>query len=402
MNGPDYYIPAVGLGCALAFKLPSLLRARHDPLLRSVCALLANASAVFFFAAPPTIEQVNRVTGITNVSAPLVYCLLSAFSASCLVLIVNWRGGPAEVTRRVSRRWIVGYTAVIVAITVLFLLGDTPTERLRDLDTYYARTPYVREMIVLYLAALTVAGVAMTVLCLRWSLRVSGWLRTGLVVIVIGYVFNLAYLATKFTAVFARWAGGDLDGLSTNAAPVLASVGALISAVGFCLPLVGRRLTDQWGTWATYRRLGPLWRELRSVSPYGVRPVRMSWWTSAELLVTRREADIHDGLLSLHPYFDARVRADAYKAAVTGGGGPVGARAVADAVMVTAAVRARGADPEGAALQVAGASAPNIPSGEEPRDLVGMSLALSRSPVVAAARAAAAAPSGSGTHEPTR
>ncbi|MFF2848692.1 MAB_1171c family putative transporter [Streptomyces sp. NPDC058001] len=401
MNGPDYYIPAAAMGFALAFKLPSLLRARRDPLLRSVCALLALASAVFFFAAPPTIERVNRITGITNVSAPLVYCLLSAFSASCLVLIVNWRGGPAEVTRRVSRRWIGGYTAVVVAIAVLFLLGDTPTERLRDLDTYYVRTPYVREMIVLYLAALTVAGVGMTVLCLRWSLRVRGWLRTGLVVIVVGYLFNLAYLATKFTAVFARWAGGDLDGLSTYAAPVLASVGALVSAVGFCLPLVGRRLTDRWQNWATYRRLGPLWHELRTVTPYGARPVRMSWRASAELLVTRRESDIHDGLLGLRPYFDAGVRADAYSAAATGGGDPVRAQAVADAVMVTAAVRARGADPDGAVLQVAGASAPDIPSGEEPRDLVGMSLALSRSPVVAAARAAAVARS-AGAHEPTR
>ena len=82
---------------------------------------------------------------------PLVYLLLSAFSGSCLVLIINWRGGPPETTRRLSRRWIAGYGAVCAAIVLLFVLGEAPVERLRDFDTYYANTPYIREMIVLYL-----------------------------------------------------------------------------------------------------------------------------------------------------------------------------------------------------------------------------------------------------------
>ena len=69
---------------------------------------------------PPTIAEVNRLTGITNFSAPLVYVLLSAFSASCLVLIINWRGGPPEVTGRLSRRWIAGYGAVSAAIDAGF------------------------------------------------------------------------------------------------------------------------------------------------------------------------------------------------------------------------------------------------------------------------------------------
>ncbi|MGW1025955.1 MAB_1171c family putative transporter [Streptomyces sp. NPDC002577] len=399
MDGSDYYIPAVALGVALASKAPALVRAWRDPLLRSVCALLALGAAVFFFAAPPTIATVNRITGITNVSGPLVYCLLSAFSASCLVLMVNWRGGPPEVTRRVSRRWIAGYGVVIVVLAVLFVLGDAPVERLRDLDTYYANTPYMREMIVLYLAALTVAGVTMSVLCWRWSLKVHGWLRAGLLVIVFGYLFNLAYLVAKFAAVFARWAGHDWDDLSTYAAPLLASVGAEISAIGFCLPLVCQRLANSWSTWDTYRRLGPLWRELRPAMPqHDARALRLTWWPSVELLVTQRESDIHDGMLSLYPYFDADMRASAYAAAVARGSEPEQAHAVADAAMVTAALRARAADPDGrvisSAKATASASASVRVSGraEGPRDLVRMSIALRQSPVVAAARGHAARP----------
>ncbi|MGI5135067.1 MULTISPECIES: MAB_1171c family putative transporter [unclassified Streptomyces] len=402
MDGSSYYIPAVAMGVALTVKAPALSRSWRDPLLRSVCALIALAGLVFFFAAPPTIARVNDVTGITNVSAPLVYCLLSAFSASCLVLVVNWRGGPPEETRRTTRRIVAGYGVVVLALITLFALGHAPVERLVDFDTYYARTPFMREMIVLYLAALTVAGVAMNFMCGRWALQVRGWLRAGLLIIVTGYLFNLAYLTTKFAAVIARWNGHDLDYLSSDAAPVLASAGAQISAVGFCLPLACRRVGDSWNAWSTYRRLGPLWRELRPVSAHGGRGVRISWWSPVDLQVTQRESDIHDGMLSLYPYFDSEVRSRAYDAAVAAGSDPVQARAEADAAMVAVAVRARTADPEGRVISSAGSNDAPAASPEAPRDLVRTSIALRQSSVVAAAREPAGTRSGSDFNERTR
>ncbi|MEV0223536.1 MAB_1171c family putative transporter [Streptomyces sp. NPDC050704] len=401
MDDSSYYVPAAAMALAFAVKAPSLLRSRRDPLLRAVCALLLLASLSFLFAAPPTIAEVNRRTGIANVSAPVVYSLLTAFSAACLVLIINWRGGPPEVTRRTSRRWIAGYGLVIVALNTLFAVGDAPLERLRDFDTHYATTPFVREMIVLYLASLTVAGLAMYVMCWRWALQVQGWLRAGLLIIALGFLFNIPYAATKLIAVVARWNGGNLDDLSTYAAPVLASVGALVSAVGFCVPLACQRIGDSWSTWSTYRRLGPLWHELRSASGHGDRAVRISWWSPAELQVTQRESDIHDGMLGLYPYFDSGVRADAYAAAVAAGSDAVQAQAEADAAMVTAAVRARAADPEGRIISSATTDAPYA-SPEGPRDLVRISAALRHSAVVAAARWQAATSSESDFHERTR
>ncbi|MFD0137022.1 MAB_1171c family putative transporter [Streptomyces sp. NPDC127159] len=401
MSDSSYYIPAAAMAIALFFKAPVLLRSWRDPLLRCVCALLALAGLVFLFAAPPTIADVNRITGIPNVSAPLVYSLLSAFSASCLVLIINWRGGPAEVTRRLSRRWIAGYGLVSLAIIVLFVLGDTPVERLRDLDTYYANTPFIREMIVLYLAALTVAGVAMNVMCWRWALQVRGWLRAGLLIIALGFLFNVPYAATKFIAVVARWNGGNLDGLSTYVAPVLASAGAQVSAVGFCLPLACQRIGDTWTTWATYRRLGPLWQELQSATGRGRQDIRIAWWAPAELQVTQRESDIHDGMLALYPYFDTAVRTHAYDAATAAGSEPAQARAEADAAMVTTALRAKAADPEGRVIRSAAEATAPSTSHEVSRDLVQMSIALRQSPVVAAARERAETRPESDFHERT-
>ncbi|MCC9705796.1 hypothetical protein E4N62_11360 [Streptomyces sp. MNU76] len=401
MDGSSYYIPAIAMTIALALKTPALLRNWGDPLIRSVCALMTLAALVFCFAAPPTIIELNRVTGVTNVSAAVVYLLLSAFSGSCLVLITNWRGGPPETTRRLSRRWIAGYGAVCVAIVVLFVLGEAPVERVRDFDTYYAGAPFLREMIVLYLTGFMVAGLAMNVMCWRWALQVRGWLRAGLLIIAFGFLLNVPFAAVKLIAVVARWQGGDLDYLSTYVAPVLSSVGAQVCAVGFCLPLAGERLGDSWTIWSMYRRLGPLWRELRPVWAQASHEVRISWWAPARLQMTQRESDIHDGMLSLYPYFDAEVRAKAYDAAVASGSEPVQARAEADAAMVTAAVRAKADDPEGRVISSAPADAP-APPAENPRDLVRMSIALRQSPVVAAAREwAAATRSGSDFHERT-
>ncbi|MGW6688181.1 MAB_1171c family putative transporter [Streptomyces sp. NPDC054961] len=381
MNGQDYYIPAAAMAVALAFKLPALRHNWRDPLLRSVCALLTLAGAVFTFAAPPTIEAVNRWTGVPNFSAPLVYCLITAFSAACLVLIVNWRGGHPEQTRRVSRRWILGYAVVIVLLTLLFALGEAPEERLRDFDTYYANTPFMRELIALYLLAHNVAAFVMVAMCWRWSLQVRGWLRVGLMIIVVGYLFNLSYDATKMTAVGARWAGHDLDWLSTSVAPPVASLGALVSAVGFVLPLVCQRLTDSLGNWATYRRLGTLWHEVRTAGPEGAPGVRMAWWSAAELRMIQRESDIHDGFLHLGPYFDQGHRDEALARALAAGADEETARAVADAAMVAAAVRARSADPEGRVIGASEEGAPQAADG--PRDLVRISHALRNSPVVA-------------------
>jgi hypothetical protein len=75
--------------------------------------------------------------------------------------------------------------------------------------------------------------------------------------------------------------------------------------------------------------------------------------------------------------------------------------------MVSAAVRARAADPEGRLIDAAGAAdvrdtpaEPSPPASlDGPRDLVRMSLALRQSPVVAAVRGRTATRSGSETHE---
>lgn len=350
MHNSDYYVPSVVLAIALAAKLPALRRGWREPLVRSVHFLLFTASACFLLAAPATIERINRLTGEPNIAAPLVYCFLCAFSCTCLVLIAKWRGGPPERVRRGTRGWVIAYGTVIAVLGLLFALGDAPVERLRDFDTYYANTPFLREMIVLYLLAHTVAALVTTMMCLLWARAVGQWLRVGLCLLVAGFFFNLSFGVAKLTAVAARWAGHDLDELSTTAAPLLASTGGLTTAIGFLVPLLGPRCTAALYAGLTYTRLGALWHWLSPAqrgADSSARP-RIPWWAAPELRLTVRETVIHDELLRLQPYLDDRVRRRAYASAVVGYAPRRCAKAVGVAAMVITAVEARrGGEPPG-------------------------------------------------------
>ncbi|MFI0514645.1 hypothetical protein RKD19_005663 [Streptomyces canus] len=345
----SFWLPALVLTAALVIKLPSILKLWRDPLLRAVGGLLLFACAVFVFAAPGTIAWTNRVTGVPNIAAPWVYSLLTALSASWLLLVVHWRNGHTdrrEQTRRATR-WVVSvYAGVVVALWVLFALADVPVEQVRDLDTYYASTPFMREEILLYLLAHAVACSITTRLVWNWIRTdgLDGWLRWGLRFLGIGYATNLLFGAAKLTAVVARWTGHDLDWLNTNIAPSAACIAATFVAIGFIVPHAGQYLQDRWLVRRRYRSLKPLARLLRTVAG-GREPLALR--ATAEMRLIRRETYIRDALLYLSRFLDEDLRRRAYDAALALGHERGRAQELAAAVTIVDAVETRGRAPDG-------------------------------------------------------
>ncbi|MFE1441532.1 MAB_1171c family putative transporter [Streptomyces sp. NPDC058739] len=341
------WLPTALLATALAIKLPSIVKMWRDPLLRAVGGLLLFGCAVFVFAAPSTIAWTNRVTGVPNIAAPWVYSLLTTLCASWLLLIVAWRNGAdrSDATRRATRRVVAVCAGVVVTLWVLFAFADAPVERTRDLDTYYANTPFMREQIVLYLIAHTVACGVMARLIWNW-IRTDGldaWLRWGLRFLGMGYTTNLLFDAAKFTAVGARWTGHDLDWLSTYVAPAAACFSAALVGVGFIVPHTGQYLQEHWRLRAQYRGLRPLYVVTRAVSggrePYDPR-------ATAELRLIRRETFIRDALLQVSRYLDDELGSRSRAAARALGHPPGRAEALAAAVALLAAVEARRLHPD--------------------------------------------------------
>ncbi|MFI5979936.1 MAB_1171c family putative transporter [Streptomyces sp. NPDC051555] len=391
-QGLDFYIPGAFLVVILLLRLPALWRDPRNELLRSVCAVLALAVCVDFATALPSLVAINRFTGVPNAAAPLVYSLLTAFCGASIVLIIRWNAGPEKAAwaARWTRRCYRVTAVVVVAINVLFVLGDAPVERLTDMDTYYASTPYIREMLLLYLLAHTANGIIVTALCWVWARQVHGALRAGLILICIGHLFNLAYDGLKFTAIVSRWLGHDRDYLSAGVAPVVASLSVILIGGGFVLPLASQRCSTHWDQWRRFRQLRPLWKELSAATQH-TRELAEGPRASIELRVTQLEADIHDGILTVSPYLDAELRARALLRARETAGCAEEAEATADAAALADAVvvwARRVPLPEGSdPLRQNHRSV--LVSPDDPSGLVRMSRALS-SDVVRSFREAAA------------
>ncbi|MFF7080254.1 MAB_1171c family putative transporter [Streptomyces lavendulae] len=387
-------LPGILMVLALLIKAPSMRRDWDQPLNRTACALLVLGAPINFLASPPTISAVNRFTGVVNFSAPLVFCLATLFSGACVVLVLQWRGGPPAAVRRATRRTIAVFGAATVAIIALFVIGDAPVERLRDLDTYYATTPWIREMIVCFLVAHTVGTAALTWLCGKWLWRTDRSLRplrSGLALIVLGGSLDLSYLAAKWASVAARWAGRDWVYLSTDVAPPLAAAAGVMVGAGFIVPLAGG--SEAWRDFSQYRRLRPLWKALRHFASRNVTTVPLTWWSPVGIRLIHRESVIDDGLLALAGWFDPEVRTQAYGAARRQGLDEPAASVVADAAMLAAACRLRAAaDRAGDGAPRAGARRKDsVPHRLDAQPLAALAREFRASPIVAAARRGAPA-----------
>ncbi|WP_327255971.1 MAB_1171c family putative transporter [Streptomyces sp. NBC_01244] len=344
MTGSDYFIPAGVLAIALVVKAPSFWRSWHSPMSNSIFVILAASAAGFVFGAPPTIERVNRFTGVPNVSALIVYCILSCLSCGSIVLLIHWRGGPEEILRKHTRIWIAATAALIATFCVLFSLSSVPIEQQRDFDTFYANTPYVREMIVLYLTAHIATSLVVATKCWRWARELrdlqAAWTHWGLLILVAAFGIGLSFALLKFLAVGARWAGTDgWDALSTEVAPPLAGLGAGMTTIGFLVPVVGPRLGSMWGSWRAYRAMEPLWRALEPFAGPG-KPTWIRLTSSPEIRAMARSTDISDRLLNLSPHLDSSHREAAERYASSQGCEPEAALIFAEAATIHAALAA--------------------------------------------------------------
>ncbi|MEU5191762.1 DUF6545 domain-containing protein [Streptomyces klenkii] len=287
--------------------------------------------------APASIATLNRITGITNVAAPVAYSVVIAFAGNTLILIFNWRPAPREHTRRITRLCITVTALTIIAVIALFWIGHAPVEQITLFDVYYANTPYIRELIITYLTAQGVAMMAASTLCWRWSKDVRGSLQAGLHILAFAFMVIVCHDGMRLVAVTARWTGHNLDFLVDKVTARSGPPVALLGAIGFTLPLVGPHVTQTARAIWQLRKLTPLWRALRQVPTIGALRASLPWWkTPPAVLLTARKTVLYDAILALTPYYDPVVRKAAYRAALRTDD-KFCAAATADAAMVLVA-----------------------------------------------------------------
>ncbi|MEV1081993.1 MAB_1171c family putative transporter [Streptomyces sp. NPDC050211] len=333
-----YALPTALLLAGLVAKLPTFLRSWRDSEARATWIVLLWASAVFLSVAPASIHKINTVTGVPNIAAPWTYSLLTGFCGACLVMIISWREQPSPQRRR-RIRWVWAIHALAVtALWLTFLLADVPEERIYDLDTYYANTPFMREHIVLYLLTYLVSTLVSAWMIWTWVSEVnSRWLKAGLAFLQVGYLFGILFDVAKLVAVGARWAGKNWDWLSVKVAPPFAILGATLVATGFIVPVAGPALQKWTRDRREYWQLRPLWRAVRDVTPAAAQ-ARLGLWVPLDLRLVQRQQCIHDALRVLAPHLDRDLYQKVQHAASAHT--PEKARGVAGAVIIRAAINA--------------------------------------------------------------
>ncbi|MEU0332903.1 MAB_1171c family putative transporter [Streptomyces sp. NPDC006193] len=331
-----YAVPAALFAVAFVIKLPLLRRAWQDPILRATALLLGIGALVFASLPPANLHRINALSGVPNFAGLWVYSLLTAYCGACLWLIITWREPPSAARRRRTRLVWMTYTVIIVGLWTTFLLGDHRVERLRDLDTYYAGTPWMREFVLLYLCAHLVSALVAAGMLWAWFREVGdAWLRRAVICLQVAYALGLVFDLAKLAAIGARWSGRNADWLSTYAAPPFAIAEAALVAGGFIAGQAGPLVAERRRLVRTYRRLMPLWQTMLTVTaPAAPATGRVS---GAALRLELRRAAINDGLLKLAPHLSGVRRERVRRAARAAGHPECVARGIAGAVDILVA-----------------------------------------------------------------
>ncbi|ALG07094.1 MAB_1171c family putative transporter [Kibdelosporangium phytohabitans] len=277
--------------------------------------------------APAPYRLISEVSGVPNLGRLLSHLsvLLVAVSARILLMRLN------ETPSVWPARQIWWPATVAVAITVLFVLADTPVDDVRFAGRY-AGQPWVLEYWLVFVAGLAPAFVRTIVLCWRYgglSGTVAG--KLGLRAVAVGIACSLLYHVHKalffgaadIGVAYPKGFGGLLDRML----PLLAAVFVL---VGVTLPTWARKLRlpalfGWFGQLRDYHRLRPLWLALYRATPQialvAPRPALLDLLpTDVDLRLYRRVIEIRDGRLALQPYLDPETgaAARATAAGVTG------------------------------------------------------------------------------------
>jgi hypothetical protein len=312
-----YALPTILLLSGLVAKFPTFIRSWRNPDARATWFVLMWASGVFLSVAPASIHTINTVTGVPNIAAPWTYSLLTGFCGACLTMIITWREEQSHRRRRRIRVVWTTHAGIIVGLWGSFLLAEVPEERIYDLDTYYATTPWMREHILLYLLEYLISTLVAAYMIWTWISQVGArWLKAGLLFLQIGYAFGVSFAVVKLTAIGGRWAGNDWDRLNTDLAPPLAILGATLVAIGFILPVLGPFLQKWPQEQVSYWKLRSLSRAINDVAPSAAR-AKVSKFAPLDLRMLQRQQHIYDGLLRVAPYLDLDLYQRAYQAAST-------------------------------------------------------------------------------------
>lgn len=299
-----------------------LWRLRQDPgnvALAGLAAYLACFVSAFTFATPAVYSKVGELTGVTNLATLVVYVSVIG-TALAQTAVQAWWLYPRSRAVPAIRRRLAFFAATLTAMAVLFALAPVDdAEHPVDFDAHYAATPLAAAFLLVYLTAFSIMQLDLALTSRRCARAVADqtWLRRGLLTVAAGGLVSQGYATIKAGTLIGLWAGPHevLARANIQAAPIAASLAALLITSGWIIPVWERQL-DALSGWLrllrTYQRLYPLWVDLSRATDMVYALDTPSFrladtWHAArdvKMRTYRLIIEIHDARLALRPYVD--------------------------------------------------------------------------------------------------
>ncbi|MFD9703293.1 MAB_1171c family putative transporter [Lentzea sp. NPDC059081] len=302
---------AVGL-LLLAYKIRALRSIWGNPRVVALISTVFFGAFAVFLAAPANITWINSTSGVPNFAALLVYGMVVCFAGAAFALVLYWRYPAAQAWRRV-RLILVGYTAVVTAMAVLFFQSEIGEERQVDFDTYYSSQPTIAVFLFIYLVATAVGCGGQAYHCRQGArdeaISARPWLARGLLWYCATGLFPVAFAVVKLVVLLLNWTGEHRFDVLSTAAPLMASLGMIPLVIAMALPAFGpqRPSPSLWlRRWRTYFALRPLHRALVHVNP-AIVLVAPGKFLNPHHRVRRQIIELNDWRWALTPYFDLTI-----------------------------------------------------------------------------------------------
>ncbi|MEW1636588.1 MAB_1171c family putative transporter [Streptomyces sp. NPDC093801] len=298
----------VGLA-AFAYRLPDLLRRRHDVALWALCTYFLCSGISFLVDLDLLRLHISAFFGLPNITSLITQAAVVVLTAAQQVVLVYWSSPPAEARRMARNRVLVFGGALAVLVVSSFAVGpvahsETATSTILLSIQHGGYALYMS----FYLLICAVGQFETVRLSLRFTTMANRqWLKVGMRTVTVGASMILVYCVTRGVQI----AGTRLDFDGSGLDPIqwtAGSVGALLQIAGWTIPSWGIRITRARG-WArsyrSYRRLRPLWWALYQASPDIALDPPRSWLRDLvpprdpHYSLYRRVIEIRDGQLIL-------------------------------------------------------------------------------------------------------
>ncbi|MEV5946312.1 MAB_1171c family putative transporter [Streptomyces sp. NPDC051993] len=300
---------ALGGLAAFGYRLPDLLRRKHDVALWALCVYFLCSGISFLVDLDVLRVHISDLFGRPNITSLIVQVAVVVLTAAQQVVLVHWSSPPEEARRRAGRRVTFFGAALCVLVVASIAVSPvaspktaTSTILLSIQDGRYA----------LYMSFyLVICGIGQFE-TVRLSLRFTKmanrqWLKVGMRTVTLGASLIMVYCVTRSIQIAGtrlHFDGSALDPIQWSCG----SIGALLQITGWTIPSWGIHITRALGwlrSYRSYRRLRPLWWALYQASPDIALDPPRSW--ARDLVpprdphysLYRRVIEIRDGQLML-------------------------------------------------------------------------------------------------------